>query len=189
VKLIVGLGNPGSRYQKTRHNAGFMVCHALAKKYGIRIKKKLFNAVIGEGKINGKKILLLLPQTYMNSSGESVAPAVGKTKNISDVLIVYDDIDLSLGNIRFRAKGSSGGHKGLRSIIDKLKSENIHRLRIGIRPKKKIYDAADFVLRPFINTEKKILTNMLEEAVSGIEDWLASGMEECMLRYNRKNTG
>jgi len=188
VKLIVGLGNPGFRYRRSRHNVGFMAVEALARKNGIRIKKKLFNALTGEGRIFGEKVLLLLPQTYMNLSGESVKAAIGTVGGSSDLLLIYDDIDLPLGNIRFRAKGSSGGHKGIHSVIDKLKTEDMQRLRIGIRPDKKVYDTTDFVLRSFSKTEKEILNNIIREAVEGIEVWLSSGIDECMERFNRKIT-
>jgi len=188
MKLIVGLGNPGLRYRNTRHNAGYMVLNNLTKKYGLRIKKRIFKALLGEGRIDGNSVFLLLPQTFMNLSGESVALVRNKVDKLSDILVVYDDIDLKLGNIRFRSKGSSGGHKGLRSIIEALGTEDFPRLRIGIRPEdNKIGDTADFVLRPFLKKEKNIFIETIDKAVEGIETWISSGIEICMTKYNRKD--
>lgn len=187
MKLIVGLGNPGFRYRNTRHNIGFLVVSSLAKKHGIKIKKRLFKGLIGEGRIDGKGISLFLPQTFMNCSGEPVALAANRISGLSSLLVVYDDIDLSLGNIRFRFKGSGGGHNGLKSIIDSLNSEEFSRLRIGIRPEKKAADTVDFVLRPFSKEEKPILDRIIDEAISGVETWVSSGIEECMRRYNRRD--
>ncbi|MCK4464010.1 MAG: aminoacyl-tRNA hydrolase [Candidatus Omnitrophica bacterium] len=187
MKLIVGLGNPGLRYRNTRHNIGFLVVSSLAKKHGIRIKKRLFKGLIGEGRIDGKDIQLFLPQTFMNLSGEPVALAANRISGLSSLLVVYDDIDLSLGNIRFRFKGSGGGHKGLISIIDSLNSEEFPRLRIGIQASEKAADTANFVLRPFSKEEKGILGRIIDEAISGIETWVSSGIDVCMRKYNRKN--
>ncbi len=166
---------------------GFMVVSSLAEKHGIRIKKRLFKSLAGKGRIDGKEIQLLKPQTFMNSSGESVALAANRISGLSSLLIVYDDIDLSLGNIRFRLKGSGGGHKGLISIIDSLNSEEFPRLRIGIKPEEKAADTSDFVLRPFSKEEKGILGRVIDEAISGIEAWVSSGIDVCMRRYNRRN--
>lgn len=188
MRLIVGLGNPGLRYRNTRHNVGVMVLNALAKEYNIKIKKSLYKGLTGEGYIDSEKALLLLPETYMNSSGESVAPAVKEIPSLLNLLVVCDDIDLLLGNIRFRPMGSSGGHKGLKSIIDKLKTEEFPRLKVGINPGKEIDDASDFVLKPFLKEEKRILDRVLIEAVEGIETWITSGIEECMRRYNRRQS-
>lgn len=187
MKLIVGLGNPGLRYRNTRHNVGFLIVNSLARKHNIRISKKLFRGLVGNGRIEGKEVIVLLPQTFMNKSGESVSIAQGKIDGLSNLLVVYDDIDLSLGNIRFRPKGSSGGHKGLRSIIDELGKEEFPRLRIGIKPKGDIRDTTDFVLRPFMKSEKDILSGVIEDAIAGIETWVSSGIEACMMGYNKKN--
>ena len=132
-------------------------------------------------------MLCLLPQTFMNLSGVSVAPATRKIDSLPDLLIVYDDIDLEFGNIRFKRNGSSGGHKGLKSIIEVLGTEDIPRLRVGIRPARKFGDTADFVLKPFLKAEREILSQAIETAVEGISAWISEGMDVCMRRYNRKN--
>jgi len=184
MKLIVGLGNPGLRYKNTRHNAGYMVCQALAKKYRIRLGRRLFKGLTGTGNIKGESVLMLLPETYMNLSGESVKGAMGKISGIDDLIVIYDDIDLPLGNVRFRGNGSSGGHKGLKSIQDRLGTTDIQRLRVGIRSETRIRDTSDFVLRPFLKEERKALKTVLEKAVNGIETWISSGIEVCMNMFN-----
>lgn len=186
MRLIVGLGNPGFRYRTTRHNIGFLSVARLAKKYNIKINKSLYKGLAGRGRIEKEDVLLFLPQTFMNLSGESVALAKSGISGLSDLLVVCDDIDLNLGNIRFRSKGSSGGHKGLKSIIQSLHTEEFSRLRIGIRPEEKITDASGFVLKPFLKKEKRILDEVLEEAVTGIETWISSDIEECMRKFNRR---
>jgi len=187
MKLIVGLGNPGCKYRNSRHNVGYMVVMSVAKKNRISIKKRLYNGSVGKGRICDKDSMLLLPQTFMNLSGESVMQAAGRISGLEDLLIVYDDIDLLLGNIRFRRDGSSGGHKGMKSIVDKLKTENFSRLRIGIKPDSEVCDVSDFVLKPFLSREKAILKKVIEESVNGIEAWVSLGIEECMMGYNRRN--
>lgn len=184
MKLIVGLGNPGLRYKNTRHNAGFIILEYFAKKHRLNIKKRMFNALTVEGRINGEKIFLLLPQTFMNLSGESVVQAAGKVESLSDMLIVYDDIDLPLGAVRFRAKGSSGGHNGVSSIIESLDTSEFPRLRIGIKPDFNTGNTADFVLRPFLTDEKVILKDVIFKAIEGIEAWISDGIDKCMTRYN-----
>ncbi|MFH1791132.1 MAG: aminoacyl-tRNA hydrolase [Candidatus Omnitrophota bacterium] len=184
MKLIVGLGNPGFRYRNTRHNVGFMAVSHIAHKHGIRLKKRLYNGLAGEGRIAGKNVLLLLPQGFMNLSGESVKPAAGRLGGIEDMIICYDDKDLRLGRIRFREKGSSGGHKGVGSIIESLGTGEFSRLRIGIHPDNGIEDTSEFVLRPFTKGEKTVLDSVLDVTVSGIETWIKSGIGACMNRYN-----
>ena len=184
MKLIAGLGNPGLRYRNTRHNIGFVIVDKLAKKYRLRIKKRLYKALIATGKIIGQDATLVLPQTYMNLSGEAVASARGEVDSLKDMLIVFDDIDLPLGSIRFRSGGSSAGHRGLESIIGKLKTDGFPRLRIGIRPEIKPVDISGFVLRPFSKDERVVLKETVERAVEGIETWVSHGIEECMRLYN-----
>jgi len=123
----------------------------------------------------------------MNLSGEAVKLAVNRIEDLSDLLIVYDDIDLFLGNIRFKGQGSSGGHKGLGSVIEKMKTDQFSRLRIGIRNKDRIFDRADFVLRPFLRAERAIVHETGEKAVEGIETWLSEGISACMTEYNRRS--
>ena len=186
MRLVVGLGNPGDRYKNTRHNIGARVVECFAEKHKIRIRKRRFNALIGEGRVKSEHLWCLLPQTFMNLSGDSVGPARGKIEELSELLIVYDDIDLRLGNLRFRPGGSSGGQKGLKSIIEKLGTKDIPRLRVGIRSGDAISNTADFVLRPFLKEEKKVLQEVVTRAVAGVETWISKGIIECMTRYNKK---
>ena len=125
-----------------------------------------------------------MPQTFMNLSGESIRPAVGRVSDLSDMLVVSDDIDLMLGRLRFRPKGSSGGHKGLKSVIDNVGTEEFHRLRVGIKPEYEVLDTSDFVLRPFAKNEKGTLKEVINRAVDSIETWIVEGIETCMTRYN-----
>lgn len=188
MKLIVGLGNPGLKYRNTRHNAGFMVVEAFADKCGIRVNKRSFKGMVGEGVYRRHKIMLLFPQNFMNISGESVAMALGLAEGLHDLLVVYDDIDLMLGNIRFRAMGSSGGHKGMQSIIEEIGSSDFPRLRIGIRPGNDVRDTADFVLRMFSQEEKSIFEEVAERAIEGIGLWITEGVDKCMTLFNIKNS-
>ena len=150
MKLIAGLGNPGDRYQKTRHNAGFEVLDELADKFSISIKNKEHKGLTGKGIIMGERVILLKPQTFMNNSGESVAP-LAKYYGIKpeDIIIVYDDIYLEPGHIRIRKKGSAGGHNGMKSVIAMLGSEEFARVRVGVGAKPEHYDLADWVLSRF----------------------------------------
>jgi len=189
MKLIVGLGNPGWRYRNTRHNAGAMAVQGFAKALGIKIQKRLYKGLSGQGAAGALEVVLLIPETFMNLSGEAVLRARSLVSDLSDILIVYDDIDLGLGTLRFKPYGSSGGHKGLGSVIRTLGTDKIPRLRIGIRPDKtreEIGDTAEFVLRPFDRHEREQLADVLEEAVSGMETWVRDGIDVCMTRYNNK---
>jgi len=185
MKIVVGLGNPGLRYAGTRHNAGFMVTEHFAKKFGIRIRKRQYGALTGIGNIHGNEILFVMPQTYMNLSGEAVSQAKGSLESLDDLMVIYDDIDLPLGEIRFRPKGSSGGHKGMRSIIESLDTEDFPRLRVGIRPSgDDVFDTTDFVLRAFTGPEKKILDKVIKKCADGLEVWLAEGLNAAMTEFN-----
>ncbi len=188
MKLIVGLGNPGSKYRNTRHNAGYMVVNALAEEHSISIKKKAYNGLLGEGRVGRNKVFLLLPETYMNLSGVSVAQAKGLVEDISDILVVHDDIDLSLGSIRFRPGGSSGGQKGVKSVIDALGTQDFARLRIGIRPSFNDFAIAEYVLETFSGDEKITMEEVIKASVSGIETWVNEGLDKCMTKHNKKNT-
>ena len=175
MKIIVGLGNPGIKYRKTRHNIGFFVVDLLSKRYDIPIKKKGFKGIFGFGNINGMEILLLKPMTYMNLSGESVqAICSGKKIDVKkDLLIVFDDIDLILGKIRLREKGSSAGHNGIKSIIENIGQE-FCRLKIGIGKEdgERRENLSTFVLNKFSKIEKEILDQKMEEIINCIEVWV-----------------
>ena len=194
MRLIIGLGNPGTQYESTRHNAGFLALNYLQKKLDQGSaaspwsESKKFNAEISEGKIGNKKIIFLKPQTFMNESGKAVRSAVMfyKIKTI-DCIIVYDDIDLPFGNIRLRMGGSSGGHKGVESIISELGTENIPRLRIGIRPDHlKIPDAKTFVLKKFAKEEQKLLFQIFKTCEEALNTAYAESFVKAMSLYNTK---
>jgi len=187
MKLIAGLGNPGLKYSKTRHNAGFMALNTFAKKYGFKINKKKANAFYAEKKINDHLVGFILPQTYMNLSGQSIKAFTGRIDSLKDLLVVYDDIDLSLGVIRLRANGSSAGHNGMKSAIETLNSQDFNRLRIGVRGTQEVFDASKYVLNPFLKKESKTLKQALEKSADAIHMWIKEGIDKAMLSYNEKN--
>jgi len=184
--LIVGLGNPGSKYAANRHNVGFHCVERLAAAHGLSLNKRQKRARVAVGTIHGLPIVLARPQTFMNESGRAVESLVRFYQVPLDrLLIVYDDLDLPLGTIRMRPAGGSGGHKGMRSIIERLGSQGVPRLRIGIdRPPGRM-DPAVYVLRDFSAKEKPLLEETLTQAVAAIETWLREGVEEAMNQYNR----
>lgn len=187
MKLIVGLGNPGLRYKNTRHNIGFLAIDNFAKANKVEINKKTLNSLFVKMTDNNNEIALLKPQTFMNNSGEAIKAAISKFGiEPKDILIICDDINLSLGIIRFRAAGSSGGHKGLQSILEKLSTENFNRLRIGIGCEKD-NTLKDYVLSKFRTTEKKILSEVIKKTTDAIDLWINEGIEASMNKYNEKN--
>lgn len=188
MKLIVGLGNPGSKYANTRHNVGFLVVTQLAKEHGIKVRGNLGPAIYGQGEIAGQSVILLQPTTFMNDSGRAVAYACRRSQvDLDDILIIYDDLDLPLGRIRLRAKGSSGGHKGLRSIITALGTQDIGRLRIGIgRPQGQ--DVVDYVLSPFSAEEMPTLEQAVARAGDAVVAWVEQGIMQAAAQYNSCKT-
>ncbi|KPK42516.1 MAG: hypothetical protein AMJ78_02165 [Omnitrophica WOR_2 bacterium SM23_29] len=188
MKLIVGLGNPGRRYESTRHNIGFKVVRVLADKWKIKLNSKAFQSLIGKGKIYGEEVIVALPQNFMNNSGEAVAAlCTRKRVHLKDLLVICDDVNLSLGIIRIRARGSSGGHRGLDSIIEHLDAKEFSRLRIGIEKKGLKEGLSDYVLSSFNKNEVKILDDVLESAVKCCEIWIRQGTERAAHRFNVKN--
>ena len=171
--LIVGLGNPGTAYVNTRHNLGFLVLEKFAEKHGLIFKREArFLGKIAQGQINGKKVILLLPLTYMNNSGESVRPCADFYRILSEaILAVCDDVAIEFGTLRLRPKGSAGGHKGLKSIETHLGTAEYPRLRVGVSDRLE-GDLADYVLGSFTEDERKELPKILENAVAQIEQWL-----------------
>jgi PTH1 family peptidyl-tRNA hydrolase len=187
MKLIAGLGNPGSKYDNTRHNVGFMVVDALAERFGEKVRHKKFNALTEEVHAEGTKLLLMKPQDYMNRSGHAIATAAGFYKlGPADVLVVTDDMALDVGRLRIRAKGSAGGHNGLKDIIARFDSDDFARLRVGIGDSGRM-DAADYVLSLFSAEERAIVENAVQTAVDAICCWLRDGVDIAMTRYNAKN--
>lgn len=187
-RLIVFLGNPGKKYERSRHNVGFMVADRLAEKLGIKINKLRFHSLSELCRIGGKKILLIKPQTYMNLSGTAVSEAMSFYKlDSKDILVVSDDMDLPCGKIRIRKKGSAGGHNGLDDIINKIGSSDFARLRIGIdKPPHKDYDSKDWVLESFSANDKKIIDEAAERASAAILDYAEKTIDEIMNEYNRE---
>lgn len=184
--LIVGLGNPGKQYENTRHNAGFICIDILAEKYGIKINKLKFKSLMGEGRIEGKRCLLLKPQTFMNLSGEAVRDAVEFYKiPVENVIVICDDISLEPGKMRIRRKGSHGGQNGMRNIIFHLKDDNFPRIKIGIGAKPNPeYDLADWVLSRFSQSEAKLIKQVADNTVSAIEIMVKGDIDKAMSNYN-----
>lgn len=183
--LIVGLGNPGLRYEKTRHNLGFMLVDWLAREFQTQVKREECRALIGRAEIENQKAELVKPQTFMNLSGESVSCLLKKENRSAEKLIVIsDDLALPLGIIRLRAKGSAGGHNGLKSIIQCLRTEEFIRLRIGIQPEHILRDTKNFVLENFSKTDFDIVGKVLEQSAEAIRAVLADGIEKAMAKFN-----
>ena len=195
MKLVVGLGNPGRKYQATRHNVGFVVLDHLASRHGgqggavrggtAQGRKTAFQGETVEASVAGEKCLLLWPHTFMNLSGGSVLAARDFYKIADgDVLIVCDDFNLPLGKLRFRASGSAGGQKGLADIIRRLGTPNVPRLRVGVGTPPAGFDAADYVLGKFRKEEMPEIEVALQEAADAVEFWAKQGLGPCMNRYN-----
>jgi PTH1 family peptidyl-tRNA hydrolase len=185
VKLVVGLGNPGRKYEGTRHNVGFVVVRELARRHAAASGKTNFQGEIAESEICGQRTLLLWPHTFMNKSGASVVAARDFYKlNDEEVLIVCDDFNLPLAKLRFRAEGSAGGQKGLADVINRLGSPAVPRLRIGVGPLPANWDPADFVLARFAAAETPTIETAIIEAAQAVEDWIDHGIQKCMDRYN-----
>ncbi len=188
MKLVVGLGNPGSRYQGTRHNVGFMVLAEMATRFPKEKPRSRFHGDVLDIRFGTEQVLLLGPTTYMNRSGLSVAEAAKFYKiEPKDVLIVCDDLNLPFSKLRFRAEGGSGGQKGLADIIRMLGTETVHRLRIGIGGPPGQMDAADYVLMNFTEKERPELAVVLKQAADAVECWIVAGIQEAMNKYNIKS--
>lgn len=185
MKIIVGLGNPGLTYRRTRHNVGYMVANALARQRGIRFRRGRLKCSQGEGEIGNERVLLVKPQTFMNASGACVG-AVARYFDcaLSDLLVICDDVNLDLGKIRLRRAGSAGGHNGLISIIQHLHSEEFPRLRLGIGRPPEGMDMTSYVLGVFRRSEWPTVSETLERAVQAVETWIYHGIEEAMNRFN-----
>lgn len=185
MKLIVGLGNPGRKYDGTRHNVGWEVLNRLSRRHGGGSPRKKFQAEIVDLVMEGEKVGLLFPQTFMNKSGASVQPARDFYKLENDqIIVVCDDFNLPLGKLRFRPKGSCGGQKGLRDIIGRLGSDEVPRLRIGIGSPPPNWDMADFVLSQFSGEERKQMDKAIETAADALSVWVKHNTAYCMNQYN-----
>lgn len=183
--LIVGLGNPERDYSNTRHNMGFDVINELTRVTGIKVLKSKFDALYGMGEINGNKVILVKPQTYMNLSGESIIK-FKKFYKISnkDIIVIYDDLDLKTGDIRLKPKGSSGTHNGMRSVVESLKTEEFKRIRIGIGSPENKEDIINYVIGAIPKREKEILKKSIEKAAQSVIEILDNGIDIAMNKYN-----
>lgn len=185
MRVIIGLGNPGMKYAGTRHNIGFDTVTALADKYNIKINNKKFNGLIGDGFIGGEKVLLVQPQTYMNLSGECVGQIADFFKiEPENLIVICDDINLDTGRLRIRAKGSAGGHNGLKNIIAHLGTEAFPRIRVGVGEKTEGWDLADYVLARFSKDDEPVMREAIKNAVGAVETWISDDIGTAMNRFN-----
>jgi PTH1 family peptidyl-tRNA hydrolase len=185
--LIVGLGNPGERYEWTRHNLGFMLVDLLARQSNALVKRAECRALVGRAQVEGRAVELVKPQTYMNLSGESVACLARKRegfKAASDLLVISDDIALPFGSIRLRPRGSSGGQKGLKNIISVLGTDEFPRLRVGIRPEHPVNDTAAYVLERFARAQHAEVEEVLERGADALRAVIRDGIEKAMSQFN-----
>ncbi|MBQ7096544.1 MAG: aminoacyl-tRNA hydrolase [Clostridia bacterium] len=184
--IIAGLGNPGRKYVNSRHNVGFDTLDAVAAKYKIDIKKAKFNGLYGEGVIEGERVVLVKPQTFMNLSGECIRDFKNWYKvDNEQIIIIYDDISLPLGKMRIRPKGSAGGHNGIKSIIYQTGSEVFPRIKIGVgAPDNPDYDLADYVLGHFSKKEIEVLVPVAVKAAEAVGEIIRNGTEKAMSKYN-----
>lgn len=188
--IIVGLGNPGKDYKNTRHNIGFDVIDTLADAAGISVMEKKHKAIIGKGVINGQKVILAKPQTYMNLSGESVREIIDyyKVDEEQELIVISDDISLDVGMLRVRKKGSAGGHNGLKNIIQHLGHDTFMRIKMGVGEKPKGYDLADYVLGHFTQDERKIMDEAAKSAAEAVRMMMAGDVDKAMNTFNKKAT-
>ena len=188
--IIVGLGNPTAEYAGTRHNVGFDVIDAIADKYNISVTERKNRAFCGKGMIAGQKVILVKPQTYMNLSGESVRGLVDyyKIDVETELLIIFDDVSLDVGQLRIRKKGSAGGHNGIKSIIQHLGTNVFQRVKVGVGEKSKEYDLADYVLGHFSKAEKEIMLEGYRRTTEAIEMILQGNLDAAMNEFNKKNS-
>nr|WP_141436463.1 aminoacyl-tRNA hydrolase [Bacillus cereus] len=185
MKLIVGLGNPGREYELTRHNIGFMAIDELAKRWNISLNEQKFKGVFGAGFVNGEKVILLKPLTYMNLSGESIRPLMDYYKiDVEDFVVLYDDLDIPVGKLRLRMKGSAGGHNGVKSTISHLGTQEFQRIRMGIDRPKNGMKVVDYVLGRFTSEEIPDVNHSIEKAADACEEWLNKPFLQIMNTFN-----
>ena len=186
--IIAGLGNPTLQYEGTRHNVGFDVIDTLAERYNISVDTRKSRALIGKGMIEGHKVILVKPQTYMNLSGESIRSLVDyyKVDEESELIVIYDDVSLGVGQLRIRKKGSAGGHNGIKSILSELGTDVFLRIKVGVGEKPRKYDLADYVLGHFSKEEKEQMKEGNQKAADAVSMLLNGETEAAMNQYNRK---
>lgn len=185
MKWIAGLGNPGRKYAKNRHNVGFMAVDRFAEQHGISLNREKFRALYGEGVIGGEKVAILKPQTFMNLSGESIRAFLDFTKSEAEEgIIVYDDLDTAFGRIRLRYQGSAGGHNGIKSVITHLGTQTFNRVRIGIDRPPEHVPVIDYVLGDFKRAERKLLPEVLDRVADALTEALTEPFDRVMAKYN-----
>lgn len=186
--VIAGLGNPTKQYEKTRHNVGFCVIDYLSDKYRIPVKQAGYKALYGSGYIEGQKVILLKPQTFMNLSGESIRGVIDfyKIDPEEELIVVYDDISLAPGQLRVRGKGSAGGHNGMKNIILHIGGQKFPRVKVGIGEKPEHYDLADYVLGNFSEEDRQVMNQAFEEAAAAVVSIMTEGIDKAMNKFNGK---
>ena len=189
MKLIVGLGNPGIEYQFTPHNLGFLAIDRITNNLGVEVRNRQCRALTARAVIAGQPVILAKPETFMNLSGLSVRELVAEYEADvkSDLIVIYDELDLPLGTIRIRQRGSSAGHNGMESILGALGTDEFLRIRLGVAPDRKVTDGVKFVLTPFRKAQLKVVDEVLETAAEAVEVILKQGPAAAMNRFNRKN--
>lgn len=186
--VIAGLGNPGAKYENTRHNIGFMVVDALAEKNHISVTEKKHKALVGKGMLGSERILLVKPQTFMNLSGESIREIIDyyKVEEKTELIVISDDISLEPGALRIRKKGSAGGHNGLKNIILHLGHDEFQRIRIGVGERPSGYDLADYVLGHFREDDRELIAKSVEQAAEAVQVMITEGADKAMNQFNKK---
>ncbi|HEY2016700.1 MAG TPA: aminoacyl-tRNA hydrolase [Bryobacteraceae bacterium] len=188
--LVAGLGNPGEEYALTPHNLGFLTIDRLAGRHGIRVTRKDSRALVGVGEIDGHPVMLAKPQTYMNLSGDSLAPLMEKHSiEVDHLVVVYDELDLGWQALKIKPKGSAAGHNGMQSVIGRLKTSEIVRVRLGIHPGHPLESGADYLLAPMKRSQAKELDEFIDYAADAVRAIIAEGVEKAMTRYNRRAPG
>ncbi len=188
--LVAGLGNPGEEYALTPHNIGFLTVDRLAERHGIRVTRKDSHALVGLGEIEGREVMLAKPQTFMNLSGTSVAPLMEKHEiGISDLIVIYDELDLDWLALKIKPKGSAAGHNGMKSLIGSLKTSEFVRMRLGVHPGRPLASGVDYLLSPFKRSQRKELDDFTGFAADAVHSIIAEGVEKSMTRFNRRAPG
>jgi PTH1 family peptidyl-tRNA hydrolase len=188
--LVAGLGNPGEQYAATPHNLGFLVVERLAARHAIRMTRKECQALLGQGTIGGKPVLLAKPQTFMNLSGVAVKPLMDRNEIApSELILVYDELDLPWGTLRIRPKGSAAGHNGAKDVIEKLGTQEFPRVRLGVHPGHPLTSGADYLLSRFSRQQNETLDEFIDLAADATESIIAEGAELSMTRFNRRAQG
>lgn len=186
MKLIIGLGNPGKQYEQTRHNIGFEVIDHLSNQFSIPLNQSKFKGIFGVGYVGGEKVFLLKPLTYMNLSGESIRALMDYFDiQVEDIMVIYDDLDLPVGKIRLREKGSAGGHNGIKSTIAHLGTQVFKRIRVGVDRPKQGMSVSDYVLSRFTAEEGPIMNEMIIRSGDACEQWLTTPFLQVMNKYNQ----